>query len=228
MAQMGFAEKLTSLDLSNNTLKVLPVEIYSLINLKTLNAYNCSIQRVYDLNALDKLQTLRLDNNDLEIGTIGALPVSLKAVNLLGNHFIRIPEVLYGLPNLAILDLSGNRITTLDGIGNIVTVIELYLNNNEISEIPAEIGNLHNLQIFAMKNNKLTKTAISYPGQSISAALFIETDLRNCDLTGNEGLTTAEVFKFDGVEVFLQRRKGLKDKNLLGGALMDTSLFGLE
>ena len=47
------------------------------------------------------------------------------------------------------------------------------------------------------------------------------------DLFGNP-ITKVDVMKFDGVEVFLERRKLQKDKSFSGGASSDHSLFGLD
>ena len=46
------------------------------------------------------------------------------------------------------------------------------------------------------------------------------------DLSGNQMLSKAIVMEFKGMEVFIERRKRSLDRNLAGGTLMDSSLFG--
>jgi hypothetical protein len=53
-----------------------------------------------------------------------------------------------------------------------------------------------------------------------------ETVLTVLDLSGNQMLSKAIVMEFKGMEVFIERRKRSLDRNLAGGTLMDSSLFG--
>jgi hypothetical protein len=53
-----------------------------------------------------------------------------------------------------------------------------------------------------------------------------ETVLTVLDLSGNQMLSKAIVMEFKGMGAFIERRKRSLDRNLAGGTLMDSSLFG--
>lgn len=214
--------------MSGNSLKSLPVEVYSMTNLKTLHASRCGLQRISDLTPLDKLTQLYLDKNDLEIDMIMPLPVSLQKLDLSTNHFSALPPVLPGLMNLTELNLAGNRIQILTGIGGLVSLVNLILDDNAICEVPEEAANLVKLRSISLKNNRITKRAASHDGQSIPAAFFSQTNVDTIDLSGNAGLTKADVMAFEGVDKFIERRKKVKDRSFQGGAMTDFKMFGLD
>ena len=217
------------LDISGNDLKELPSEVSaSMVNLKTLHASRCGIQRISGLSALDKLTVLNLDKNDLESDVIRGLPVSLLRLNLSSNHLSAIPISFRSLLSLTELNLSNNRIESLVGIGELVALVSLNLNDNLLTELPDETNRLVKLKQISLKNNRISKNAFSYDGQSIPASFLLQTLVDNIDLGGNPGLTKAQVLEFDGIQAFIERRKKSKDKSFQGGAMTDFNLFGLD
>ena len=56
----------------------------------------------------------------------------------------------------------------------------------------------------------------------------MDTLLIDLNLHGNNKLTSTELNEFEGFDVFLMRRKKVKDKNLHGGALVNMSVCGLK
>lgn len=207
----------------------MPVEVYGLLNLKTLIISRCSLQYTHDMSSLIKVTNLKLDHNDLEADKISLLPPMLNQLNLSFNHLKSIPSVFDGLVYIVQLDISSNRISSIDGIEQLVALVELNLDENVLTEISAGVASLSKLRRISLRNNKLAKYSVSRPDeQSIPAGLFTDTALDNIDLSGNVDLTKAVVLSFHGVEDFLNRRKALKDKTFAGGALTDTSLFGLD
>jgi len=61
------------------------------------------------------------------------------------------------LTNLQKLSLYNNQLTSLPAeIGNLTNLQELYLGYNQLTSLPAEIGNLTNLQELYLWNNQLT------------------------------------------------------------------------
>jgi Leucine rich repeat len=67
-----------------------------------------------------------------------------------------IPQDLYGLTNLEVLDLSSNKITSLDAkIANLINLRFLDLSNNQIMSLPSAIMKLDSLQVLNLSNNPL-------------------------------------------------------------------------
>ena len=59
-----------------------------------------------------------------------------------------VPEVVFQLPFLSVLDLSGNRIRYLPPeLGNLVHLRELHLNRNPLAYLPKTISQLESLEI---------------------------------------------------------------------------------
>ena len=216
-------------------MKTLPQEVSLMVNLKTLKSTSCNIQKVIDvLNPLLKLQNLDLSRNDLEVDTLNIIQAavpsssgpSLQKVILSYNHFSGIPTCLFSLTQLKELDLSNNRIESMMGIGAITSLILLNLDDNNLVEISQDAYLLINLKKISLRNNRIKKNAISYEGQSIPDQFFNDTFIETIELSGNP-LSNSEIMNFRGVEVFLERRKKVKDRALQGGALTDFSGFGL-
>lgn len=221
-------ERLRVIDISGNPLlKTLPPEVHTLTNLKALNAANCSFQRLHALTGMHRLQQLRLDRNDLETDTIGVLPRTLTHIYLRDNHLRTIPSNFEVLERIIFLDLSGNRLEELRGIEVLVTLQELHLDKNCLRELPDTIGAMIKLTIVSLRDNQIAAGAVSREGQSLPSELFTRTSLERLDLTNNP-LRQAEIMQFDGVSVFLERRRSTKEKALHGGGLVDVSLFGLH
>lgn len=221
-------QKIRSLDISGNPqLKTIPLEVHGLVNLKSLSTSKCSIQRLHNLEMLTRLTMLRLDRNDLEETTVGTLPPSINQLSVRDNHFRSLPPTLLTLERLIFLDLSGNRLENIEGIHVLRTVQELLLDDNNLQDLPESIGALVRLQFLSLKNNQLKNVAATREGQSIPATLFVSTTIERLDLAGNP-LRQREIMSFEGVEVFLARRKASKDKALQGGGMVDSSLFGLS
>lgn len=220
----ALVSKLRTLDISGNVLKAIPVEVYQLVNLKTLIVSKCSVQNTYDLTALTKLSYLKLDKNDLEHDKLAPLPQSLTKFNIEANHLTHLPPSMLSAFKLITLELSSNRIVSLEGIGELVNLLDLYLDDNMITSLPEEISLLVKLKKLSLKRNKLT--IVPNKPQVIPASFLINSTLDNIDLDGNP-LNKADVLQLEGMDQFLERRKALKDKNMNGGALQDYSLFGL-
>lgn len=224
----GMVTKLKTLDLSGNSFKTIPIEVYGLINLKSLFLTSCSIQYTNNMCNMVKLTKLKLDHNDLEVDKIGTMPESLNTLDLSFNHLNGLPAILNGLTNLMYLDLSSNRIESLYGIDGLPGLVNLIMDDNLLVELPESICLLVKLKKLSLIRNRFIKNATTRSGQSIPVGLLENTELDNIDLTGNVSISKADVMGFIGIEKFLQRRQALKDKNFQGGALSDTTLFGLD
>jgi Leucine-rich repeat (LRR) protein len=228
LADPEYAAKIKLLDISFNAMKSFPAPITLLINTKSLIASNCSIQKVIDLSSLVSLKQLDVSKNDLEDSTIGPLPLSLTKVNISANHLVRFSESLITLINLQELDISSNRLESVFGIGNLVSLIVLILDENQLVELPSDMANLTKLKKLSVKRNLLLPKSTTTNLQSIPAEIFTQTALDTLDLEGNAYIKKADILSFDGVDIFLERRRKVKERSIQGGALTDLSLFGIE
>lgn len=221
--------KIKVLDISNNNVRVLPHIVSTLSNLKTLNMNRCNNSNAFDIGNLKCLLCLEICDNNIRSLDGYLFPPSLKKLKLTNNILTDLSDSICNLTNLTELNLNSNKIITLVGIGCLISLVELELNDNQISIIPPEVGNLTKLKMIALKRNVLlayNKNADEY--KSLPRELFVCTSLVSINLEGNMNLTKKDVMRFDGVSVFLDRRKKSKDRNLNGGALDDFGLFGLE
>lgn len=74
-----------------------------------------------------------------------------------GNKFSEFPAELVQLcPNLRVLSMQDNFIYRLDGtIGGLRFLQELYLDGNEIPQLPPQMSNLRNLRVLSLNRNAL-------------------------------------------------------------------------
>ena len=225
---LGLRAKLKTLDISGNTLKTLPPEIYEMENLRVFHCSRCNVQYTHDMTTLVRLQNVDMDNNDLESEVLAPLPGSLTKLNLCNNHLASIPTTSFmELTILKELNLSGNRLSSLDGIGVLVALIDLNLDDNKLEELSVDMAMCTVLQHISLRNNLLSAKSVTREGeQSIPCVVLQETQLSSIDLSGNKMISKSIVMEFDGIGEFIERRKRKLDKNLAGGAVMDASLFG--
>lgn len=111
------------------------------------------------IGALTTLTRLRFQNNGItllpeEIGNL----INLTSFRPSPNPFPSVPSEYSNLVNLEILDLSGSLITNIPtGFSGLVNLRELYLNNNNLQVIfDGGIGNLAQLEILTLDDNELS------------------------------------------------------------------------
>lgn len=177
---------------------------------------------------LTKLQMLRLDQNELDTDNFtSSLPQSLQQLHLRNNHFTLVTANIIVLKGLTHLDLSNNQLVDAGGVECLVSLQVLLLDNNQLRDLPLGIEKLTHIQHISLQNNRLQRMTRSGDEQSIPKDLLASTPLERLDLKGNH-LQQADVMSFEGVDAFLERRKGIKNKAIQGGAMIDLSLFGLD
>jgi Leucine-rich repeat (LRR) protein len=220
--------KLKVLDVSGNVMKSLPSQVSGLPVLKILYANGCSLQRSPNMIPSTRLKQVYMNHNDLEETTLNPLPNSVSKLDLGFNHFTRFPPVLSLLVNLEEINLSGNRLESIEGIGNLVNLVLVTLDDNRLQELSLDFTGLVKIKKLSIRNNNLHAKAVTREGQSIPEGLFITTALENLDLQGNIQLKKTEILAFNGIETFLERRRANKEKGISGGAMTDLGLFGLE
>ncbi|XP_031621184.1 leucine-rich repeat-containing protein 47-like [Contarinia nasturtii] len=152
-------ESLNLLNISDTSLKALPIEISNLINLQTLLLYGNEIETIPDtIGSLEKLKVLDVSRNKLQNvpDSITKL-VNLTTINFSNNRIEQFPTL--NSSKLSTIDLSANNLTDFPHIYSIENsnLSEIYLKENSIDQIPHGIDKLVSLKHFSMAKNKLKK-----------------------------------------------------------------------
>ncbi|KAK3755618.1 hypothetical protein QZH41_017618 [Actinostola sp. cb2023] len=156
--QAAVTAKVTTVDLSKNLLANLPRGLSELTGcLSDLNVGFNKLQSLEDsVSCFAKLQFLDLRNNqlsDLPSGLTGL--VSLTEITLSYNRFNNLPSVLYSVPSIRIILACGNQIQSIDvnGLLRLPVLDTLDLQNNSISQVPPELGNVTTLRSLQLGGN---------------------------------------------------------------------------
>ncbi len=110
---------------------------------------------VFDL--ADSLEVLNLSGNALS-----SLPDDLPRLHKLkvlfcsGNRFTRVPEVVGACPSLSMVGFKSNQLTALPAAALPARLRWLILTDNQLAELPAELGERPHLQKLALAGNRLS------------------------------------------------------------------------
>ncbi|KAG8507893.1 Leucine-rich repeat-containing protein 40, partial [Galemys pyrenaicus] len=162
---------ITSINFSKNQLCEIPKRIVEMKEM--VSDVNLSFNKLSSLSVelcmLQKLTFLDLRNNFLnslpeEMGSL----IRLQTINLSFNRFKILPEVLYHIRTLETILISNNQVGSVDPqkmktMGNLIT---LDLQNNDLLQIPPELGNCVNLRTLLLDGNpfRVPRAAILMKG----------------------------------------------------------------
>lgn len=230
---------LRTLDLSKNALTAVSSKFVNLKNLTSINLDNNKLTQgsLVPIATLPKLQKLSIGDNLLGKPTAAAskndtlpeLPKGLKQLKINANFLSHVPRNIMSshLTKLEKLDLSHNQLASIPvDIAKLKQLTELNLDDNVIVSIPQAAGLLEKLKVLSLRNNR-----ISYPSsdnaQPLPASLFTDTPLIDLNLHGNP-MTSTQLNTMEGYDTFLERRQLVKTSALMGGALTNLDVCGLE
>jgi Leucine-rich repeat (LRR) protein len=155
-----------TLNLSNRRLKVLPILIQKQSQLKFLYLDDNELIFVPEIGELNQLEEISIENNQLTM----------------------IPESFCNLKNLRCLNLSKNRISSINSsiFNCLENLTSLWLNNCELMFLPREIGNLKSLEKLGLKFNSI---------QTIPEELGLLNKLKWLNAEKNELISLPSQFK---------------------------------
>ncbi len=169
--EMGKLTKLEMLYVANGELETLPEEMGTL-NLTDVEIYNCPKMTEFPmaLTQMPNLVSLNLSNNrqwsaeEVYKGLDGlATGPSKEKIQILyarQNSLEELPESFGNMKKLGLLDLAYNRISKLHPLGKEVAPVQLYLDNNRLTEIPVDENGifcgLDDTETVSITNNMLT------------------------------------------------------------------------
>lgn len=148
------------LTLSHNKIKSIPNEIDKLYNLERLNFFNNFVSELpSSLCSLSKLRYLNAGMNNLHSLPPGMHHLQLLEVLDLSYNFLdenSFPHNFFTFENLKALYLSDNELEIVPAeIRGLSSLQILTLRDNNLISLPAEIGLLHRLRELLIQNNRL-------------------------------------------------------------------------
>lgn len=202
----NFPNVLRTLDLSENRFAQLPDAIGQFTLLKTLNVATNRLTELPDaLGLLVKLETLNAINNQIvRLPACLANLKNLKKVHLSNNLIVEFPTQLCGLKHLDILDLSRNKITNIPADVRTLHVIELNVNQNQITGLAAEMAECPRLKVLRIEENCL-------PITEIHSRILKESQISNMYVDGNM-FQSKEFVALDGYDEYMERFTAVKKK----------------
>ncbi len=121
-------------------------------------ALNCGLTQfpIEIFDWAESLEILDLSNNQLRSlpDDFGRL-TNLKAAFFFNNQFEEIPEVLAQCPHLSVIGFKSNRIRRIRAPALSPAIRWLILTDNQIEQLPTEIGTLSKLQKLMLAGNRL-------------------------------------------------------------------------
>jgi Leucine-rich repeat (LRR) protein len=162
---------LAELLLHNNQLIALPIQLKSLVGLKTLTLSENNLPELSGaiVSGLVNLCILKIDNNK-----ISSLPAEIRV-----------------LTKLHTLGCHGNQLSTVPSeIKHLVSLTELNLSHNNLTSLPNELSQLPKLKKLFLDHNKLSSFI---PNWANSRVIYLSLDNNQFrDVTSLSNLSTAK------------------------------------
>lgn len=197
-------KKLETLNIANSAIAELPEEIGDLESLSSLEIYNCPNMEKFPVavGRLPLLRSVNISNNkqwsteEIEKG-IEALAkgASRKTIEILyarENNLSKLDKEWFGenrgFEAMGLLDLAFNKIKRVDALGKDVELIQLYLDYNEIEEIPHDSDGYfcgyNDMESFSVNFNKLKKVPNIFNSNNLytmSSVSFAGNQITGCE-----------------------------------------------
>lgn len=156
-------QHLNFLNITQTCLQEIPEEIEKLQNLTTLVLHSNQISKIPNtIEKLEKLKVLDCSRNKLTSlpDEIGKLP-QLTTMNLSSNLLTLLPSQATNV-KLSVLNLSNNKFENFPDVcyAELIHLSEIYVNGNEIKEIPTTINQLPSLKILNVADNSISGNAL--------------------------------------------------------------------
>lgn len=207
--EIGNLTKLEQLFIANSEIATLPDELANLISCTDLELYNCPKMTEFPmaLAKMPELITVNLANNrqwsseevlkGLKALATGPSSEKIQLLYLLENNLEIIPKEIKNMKKLGLLDFASNKIHTIEEAwGNEIKPVQLYLDNNKITEFPVNEDGvfcyLDDAETFSARNNKITEFPDIFDANSLYS-------INSIDFSYNE--ITGFPADFKGVKV---------------------------
>ena len=170
--------------LANSAVTELPEEFAQCEEITDLEIYNCPDMKKFPtvISKLPKLTSANLSANpqweDVDAGLValgtGPSAKSLQIIYMNECSLTVLPKEINNMKKLGMLSVSSNKIHTIESAYPDIAFVQLFLDNNEITEIPHTVVNgkrmffrIEDVETFSCSYNKLTKFPDIFDAQSI-------------------------------------------------------------
>jgi Leucine-rich repeat (LRR) protein len=142
-----------TINITNMHLTEIPFEVFD----PNVNIPNVNWWEMVDITSLDASNNNLSENSFIDQQHNLSLLSYLNTLKFSNNNFTCIPDSLFGLSNLKILDMSCNKLSRLNGkqLKSLCSLVELDLSKNHLLNIPEEIKYLTYIEILKLSSNKL-------------------------------------------------------------------------
>ena len=186
--EIGNLKKLETLNIANSAIVSLPAEIAQLESLSSIEIYNCPNMTTFPvaIAELPLLRSVNIANNkqwtseEIEKGiealAKGAARKEIEILYARENNLSKLDKAWFGgsrggFEAMGLLDLAFNKIQRVDALGKEVQLIQLYLDNNQIEEIPHDsegyFCGYDDVETFSVNYNKLKKVPNIFNSNSL-------------------------------------------------------------
>lgn len=189
--EIGNLRKLELLFIANTELETLPDAVSNLVSCTDVELYNCPKMKEFPmaLARMPELVAVNLANNrqwssEEALKGFKALAngPSREKIQLLyfnENNLEVVPCEIKNMRKLGMMDFSSNRIHTIeDAWGSDIKPVQLYLDNNRLSEFPVDEHGvfcyLEDAETFSVRNNEFTEFPNIFDAESMFAIVSID------------------------------------------------------
>ena len=189
--EIGNLIKLEQLFIANSTLKKIPAAISKLESCTDVEIYNCPEMTEFpvEIAQMPNLITLNIANNrqwsaDEALKGLKALATgqSKEKIQILyfnENNLEVIPAEITNMKKLGLMNFSSNKIHTIESAwGKDIKPVQLYLDNNQLSEFPTDKEGvfcyIEDAETFSVKHNNFTVFPDIFDAKSLYAVVSID------------------------------------------------------
>lgn len=203
--EIGKCKNLQYLSVANNMVSELPASLSQLEELTDLVLINTHFSRIPEcifemksLIAFSFSEMSRIDHSNIQSDIRrlfdGASKDKIQLLYLTENKLREIPDNIRNLTSLGLLELTGNKLTTVPAMGDDVALVQCHVSNNELNSIPDNWFKTDDLELVDLSVNKLT----TFPNMFSAKSKY---QIEEVNLSGNQISSMPAGFKGINVEI---------------------------
>ncbi|MEG1616222.1 MAG: DUF4458 domain-containing protein [Bacteroidales bacterium] len=203
--EIGKCKNLQYMSVANNMMTDLPASMEKLEELTDLVLINSHFSRIpasvlkmknlvaFSFSEMEHIDHAAIQENIRELFD-GPSKEKIQLLYLAENGLRTVPDNMGNLTALGLLDLSGNKLTTVPAMGDDVSLVQCFVSNNELTSIPEDWFKTDDLEKLDLSVNKLT----TFPNMFDAKSRY---QISEVDLSGNLISRMPEDFKGIHVEI---------------------------